>query len=81
MRTGAWESVENAAAAAREAAGRLADRIMSLFRDGRDRDDLTRAQVRIDQALSRHLDRGVSAGLNRGRIDKPSNVIIFLHEI
>jgi hypothetical protein len=58
VRTGAWKSVENAAAAAREAAGRLAERIMSLFRDGRDRDDLTRAHVRIDQTLSRHLDRG-----------------------
>ncbi|MBI5579967.1 MAG: hypothetical protein HY895_12490 [Deltaproteobacteria bacterium] len=57
LRTGAWESVEHAAAAARATAGRLADRIMSLFRDGRDGDDFTRAQVRIDQALSRHLDR------------------------
>ena len=57
VRTGAWESVENAVAAARAAAGRLAERIMSVFRDGRDRDDLTRAQVRIDQALDRHLDR------------------------
>jgi hypothetical protein len=57
MRTGAWESVENAVAAAREAAGRLADRIMLLFRDGRDRNDLARTQVRIDQALNRHLDR------------------------
>ena len=58
VRTGAWESVENAAAVAREAAGRLAHRIMSLFRDGRDRGDLTRAHVRIDRELSRHLDRG-----------------------
>jgi hypothetical protein len=57
MRTGAWESVENEVAAAREAAGRLADRIMSLFRDGRDRNDLARTHVRIDQALNRHLDR------------------------
>ena len=57
VRTRAWESVENAAAAAREAAGRLAHRIMSVFRDGRDRDDLTRARVRIDQELSRHLER------------------------
>ena len=56
VRTGAWDTVENAAAAARAAAGRLAERIMSIFRDGRDRDDLSRAQVRIDQALSRHLD-------------------------
>jgi hypothetical protein len=57
LRTGAWVPVENAVTAARAAAGRLADRIMSVFRDGRDRDDLTRAQVQIDQALSRHLDR------------------------
>jgi hypothetical protein len=56
VRTSAWESVEHAVAAAREAAGRLAHRIMSLFRDGRDRGDLTRAQARIDQELSRHLD-------------------------
>jgi hypothetical protein len=56
--TGAWESVESAATAAREAAGRLTHRIMSLFRDGRDLGDLPRAQVRIDQELSRHLDRG-----------------------
>jgi hypothetical protein len=61
VRTSAWESVEHAVAAAREAAGRLADRIMSLFRDGRDGDDLTRARVRIDQALSHHLDRTSAA--------------------
>jgi hypothetical protein len=31
---------------------------MSLFRDGRDCGELARAQVRIDQELSRHLDHG-----------------------
>jgi hypothetical protein len=62
--TGAWEPVEHAAAAAREAAGRLADRITSLFRDGRERGDLLRAQVRIDRALSRHIDRHACAGLD-----------------
>jgi hypothetical protein len=58
VRTRAWESVEHAAAAARVAASRLADRITSLFRDGRDRGDLTWAHVRIDQTFDRHLDRG-----------------------
>lgn len=57
LRTGAWESVENAVAAARGDAVHMAERIMSVFRDGRDRNDLAQTQILIDQTLSRPLER------------------------